>query len=127
MTNTNSYLKFVTAIEKLAPTRTRYHIGDRFIIDVTEVTHDLKNRNDLMNIWRRAGYIAKPLPSHIAIDTYYTDSEGTCWGYYNITTKRSDDGRRNVIDFDYLLECTPENVDYPVNECIRLREMDQEG
>lgn len=50
---TNSYLKLVTAIEKIAPTRTRYHIGDRFVIDVSEITHDLTSRHDLMNIWNK--------------------------------------------------------------------------
>lgn len=127
MTRENSYLKFVTNIEKIAENRTRYHIGDRFILDVTKVTHDLKDKHDFMNIWKRMGYIKKPLPSHIVIDTYYTDSNGNCWGYYNITTKRSDDGKRKLINFDYLMEHTPENVEYLVNECIRLREMDVEA
>jgi hypothetical protein len=117
------YLKLVTKTEKLARCRTRYYVGESFIIDVTRI-ETTTAKNDIMRIWEKAGYIKKVLPSRIHIDTYYTDTEGRCWSYYNITVKRSEDGTRRVIDFDYLLEATSENEKYLVDQCIRLREMD---
>lgn len=124
MDHKNYYLKFVTDIKAMSHTHVFYHVGGNFIVEVSKTDHDLKSKNDLMNVWKRMGYIKKALPSHVVIHTYFTDKNGNCWGYYNITTKRSDDGKQNVINFDYLLEYTPENVEYLVNECIRLREMD---
>ena len=114
-----SLLSLITSTERQGM-RTLYHVGSRFTVEATTVEHDLSSARDLMNIWKKAGYISKALPSHIAIDTYYTDNDGNCWGYYNITVKPSDDGKRRVIDFDYLREATPENELELVAECIRL-------
>ncbi len=114
-----SLLSLITSTEKQG-TRTLYHVGSRFTVEAMTVEHDLSRARDLMNIWKKAGYISKALPSHIAIYTYYTDNDGNCWGYYNITVKRSEDGKRRVIDFDYLREATPENEFELVAECIRL-------
>ena len=121
----NHYLKFVTSIDEVAEgVRWFYNVGDNFVIEVTKCTHDLKCKNDLMNLWKKHGYINKTMPTHIGINTYFTDCNNNCYGYYNITTKRSDDGKRNVVNFDYLREFTPENVNELIAECIRLREMD---
>lgn len=120
----NKYFRFVTKIEDVADTRTMYHIGDRFIIEVSRIFPDLKNPDSLMNIWKKWGYIPAVLPSYLVVRTYFTDISGNCWGWYNITEKTSEGGKRRVIDFDYLLEATPENEKRLVAECIRMREMD---
>lgn len=121
----NHYLQFITKIEELAEgTRWFYHIGDNFIIEVTKITHDLKNKKDMMNLWKKHGYISEALSTHISIHTYYTDVNNNCYGYYNIQHKRSEDGKRVVIDFDYIKEFTPDNVNELLAECIRMSEMD---
>lgn len=120
----NKYFQFVTKIEDVADTRTMYHIGDRFIVEVTRCTCDNVNPRSIMNIWKKAGYIPVVLPSYLVVNTYFTDISGNCWGWYNVTEKPSKDGKRRVIDFDYLLEATPENEKRLVAECIRMREMD---
>ena len=117
-TDNGAYLDLITSTEKQG-TRTLYHIGDRFTIEAMTVTHDLNNAHDLMNLWQKHGYITEKLTSHISIETYYTDEAG-CWGKYNITEKTSDDGKRRVINFDYLREATPENELELVAECIKL-------
>lgn len=121
---TRHYMQFVTSTEKMSDTRTRYHVGDRFTIDVTRCPADLSNPYSLMNIWKKHGFIAAVLPSYLVVDTYYTDVKGNCWGYYNVTHKKSEDGHRMVIDFNYLREATPENERELVARCIRLSEMD---
>lgn len=118
-TDNSAYLDLVTSIEKQG-TRTLYHIGKNFIVEASRCECDLKSPRALMNIWKKRGYIAEALPSHIVIDTYYTDKEGNCWGLYNITEKNSEDGKRRVLNFDYLREATPENELELVAECIRL-------
>lgn len=110
--------------KETAGTRRIYHVGERFQIEITTCEHDRKNKHDMMNIWKKEGYIENFLATHLNVSTYYTDIGGRCWGYYNITEKLSEDGRRNVIDFDYILEATEENEMYLVGQCIRMMEVD---
>lgn len=119
------YTKLITKVEEMAEDRRWFvYVGDNFIIEVTKIDHDLTNKHDLMNLWKKHGFIDKPLTTSVSIHTYYTDINGNCYGYYNITTKRSEDGKRNVIDFDYLRSFTPENVRELLAECIRMSELD---
>ena len=98
---------------------TLFYIGDNFIIEASQCFCDLKNKKDLMNIWKKHGYISKVLPSYISICTYYYNEKG-CRGLYNIIEKLSADGKRREINFNYLKEATPENMLELVAECIRL-------
>jgi hypothetical protein len=97
---------------------------DARTVEVTRCDHDLNNPHDNMRVCRKAGFIKTMLPTHIAVETYYYDINGNCWGLYNITEKLSDDGNRRVINFDYLREWTQDNINELVAECIRMREMD---
>lgn len=123
-TTINHYLQLVTMTEKESGTRIYTSRDGHFEIHVSCCTHDLKYKDDLMNLWEKAGFISQKLPTHICIDTYYTDINNNCYGYYNITHKRSEDGKRTVINFDYLREWTEENIRELVAECVRLCEMD---
>lgn len=117
--NMNHWLKLVSGTEELTGTRTRYYIGSRFIVEATRVKQDLSDKHSWMNLCKRRGYIDKALPSCIFLDTYFTDSQGNCWGWYNI--QRKNHGAQ--IDFDYIREATPENELELVAECIRMMEM----
>lgn len=79
-------------------------------------------KNALPYLWYKAGYTDKILDTYLCIHTYCTDSEGNCYGRYNPQTKRSDDGERNVINFDWMFENTEENKQKLINEVIRLFE-----
>lgn len=114
----NRYMSMVDSVDNPTPTRRCYHIGDRFTVEITAVSVDLANKNDLMNIWKKCGYISEVLPSWLSVNTCYTDNAGNSWGIYNIAEKRG--GTRNVINFDYIREATPENELELVAECIRL-------
>jgi hypothetical protein len=121
----NHYMQFVTDVETIVDDRRiLYRVGDRFAVEVTRCDHDLNNPHDMMRVWRKAGFIKTMLPTHIAVETYYYDINGNCWGLYNVTHKLSDDGHRHVINFDYLREWTQDNINELVAECIRMREMD---
>lgn len=111
----NHYLQFITGTE--------VYNGGNFEIVVSKCDHDLSYKHDTMRVWRKAGFIKTMLPTHIAVETYYYDINGNCWGLYNITEKLSDDGNRRVINFDYLREWTQDNINELVAECIRMYEM----
>ena len=109
----------ITRKETLSGTnRTRFYIGDNFMIEVSKCEHDLRKSHDLMNVWKCAGYIQKPLKTHIYVNTYFTDEKGCCHGWYNPTCKLTPDGKRMVIDFDYIKEYNAENIQYLLAKCI---------
>lgn len=117
----NAYLSRVTSTEAENDGRRRlYHVGPAFVVEVSICQHDLSNRRDLMHVWTQAGYIPTPLSTSLDVRTYYTDKAGNCWGWYNITERPSEDGRRMVIDFGYMREATPDHERELVAECIRL-------
>ncbi len=119
------YLNLITSIEPRGwkeingiNCRTLYNVGDRFAIEVTICEHDRKNKNDLANLWVRNGYLTEFLPTTAHISTYYTDIEGRCTGAYNIQHTRA-----GKIDFEWMFEATPENINKLLRECIRMEEM----
>lgn len=118
------YLKYVTEVEKLADTRTLYHVGENFFVEVLTCPHDLDYPGDLMNLWVKYGYIQEPLKTHIAVSTYYFIDD-KCVEKYNITIKRASNRPGYVLNFDYLREATPENEKELVAECIRLAVKDK--
>lgn len=117
-TTIEKYLKYVNKIEQLAQTQWYYYVNNNFIIEVSICKHNLSNPNDLINIWKKCGFINKVKDTHININTFYTNEKGECIGKYNITLRRK--GTRQVINFDYLLDATDKNIKLLVAECIRL-------
>ena len=117
-TTIDKYLKYVNKIEQLAQTRWYYYVNNNFIIEVSICEHNLSNPNDLMNIWKKCGFIDEVKDTHINIKTFYTNEKGECIGRYNITLRRK--GTRQVINFDYLLDATDKNIKLLVAECVRL-------
>lgn len=78
---------------------------------VIEIVHceNPGGKNSLPYAWYKNGWTDKVMETYIGCHTYVHDSEGFCFGIYNPTTKLSDDGKRSVINFDWLLEDTEEN------------------
>lgn len=95
--------------------------GETLTIELSECTNP-GGKNSLPYLWHKAGYTDKILDTYLCIHTYCTDSEGNCNGRYNPQTKRSDDGERSVINFDWMFENTEENKQRLINETIRLFE-----
>ena len=95
--------------------------GETLLIELSECTNP-GGRNALPVLWKKHGFIDRVLDTYISIHTYVTDSEGNCYGRYNPQTKLSDDGKRNVINFDWMFENTEENRQKLIDECIRLFE-----
>ena len=79
-------------------------------------------KNSLPYLWYKNGWTDKVMETYISCHTYVHDSEGSCFGIYNPTTKLSDDRKRSVINFDWLLEDTEENRKQIIEACIELFE-----
>lgn len=114
-------------IEKYTEHLTKIYITEKngkdesLMIELSECTNP-GGKNSLPYLWHKAGYTDKILDTYLCIHTYCTDSEGGCFGRYNPQEKRSDDGKRNVINFDWMFENTEENKQKLINEVIRLFE-----
>ena len=79
-----------------------------------------KDKDSLPYLWHKNGWTDNVMESYINCHTYVHDSEGGCYGGYNVTEKY--DGKRNVINFDWLLEDTEENRKKIIEACIELFE-----
>ena len=77
-------------------------------------------KNSLPYLWYKEGLTDKVMETYIGCHTYVYDSENGCYGGYNVTEKY--DGKRNVINFDWLLEDTEENRKKIIEACIELFE-----
>lgn len=91
----------------------------RFIVCITTCAHDKKNRHDLMHAWKKRGYVNRFMPTHLSVSTYYHEENGNCTGSYNPTCKTG--GAGYVLDFEWVLEATPENEMKLVEEADRMR------
>ena len=114
-------------VEKCCGSITLFHVtepnekGETLLIELSECENS-GGKNSLPALWKKSGFIDRVLDTYISIHTYVTDSEGNCYGRYNPQTKLSDDGKRNVINFDWMFENTEENKQKLIDECIRLFE-----
>ena len=78
--------------------------------------------HSLPYLWKKAGYINRVLETYWSLSTYATEDggNGTCWGRYNPQEKPSEDGKRRVIDFNWMFEATEENRQKLIAEVERL-------
>ncbi len=92
--------------------------GETLVIEMHECTNP-GGKDSLPYLWKKHGYTDRVLETYLSIHTYCTDSEGNCCGRYNPQSKLSEDGKRNVINFDWMFENTEENKQKLINEVIR--------
>ena len=76
-------------------------------------------KKSLPYLWYKDGFTDRIMETYVGCNTYVNDSEGGCRGDYNPQTKRSEDGKRNMINFDWLFENTKDNRKKIIEECIR--------
>lgn len=95
--------------------------GEMLVIELVECTNPC-GKNSLPYLWKKHGYTDRVLETYLSIHTHCTDSENNCYHRYNPQIKLSEDGKRNVINFDWMFENTEENKEKLINECIRLFE-----
>ena len=79
-------------------------------------------KNSLPYLWYKNRFMDRILETWIGCNTYVHDSENGCYGGYNVQVKQSDDGKRHVINFDWIFEDTEENRKKIIEACIKLFE-----
>lgn len=92
---------------------------ERMTIEIVHCTNP-GGKNSLPYAWHNNGWTNKVMKTWIGCNTYVHDSEGNCYGGYNVTEIY--DGKRNVINFDWMLEDTRENMIKIVEACMKLFE-----
>lgn len=93
--------------------------GEKLIIELSKC-EDCNLKNSLPKLWKQHGYIDRVLKTSWSIQTYVKDTEGNSFGRYNPQLKLSEDGKRTVINFDWMFEATEENKEKLLNEVYKL-------
>ena len=66
-------------------------------------------KSSLPRLWKKAGHIDRVLETWWSVDVYCYDDRDGCRSRYNPTMKPG--GAGYVLDFDWVLEGTPENME----------------
>ena len=112
-------------IEQMAETRWFYTFteknakGETLIIELSHCTNS-GGSHALPELWKKNGYIDRVLETYWCISTYVRDTENNCYGRYNPQSKLSEDGKRSVINFDWMFEATEENKEKLINEVVKI-------
>lgn len=114
------YLCMIQKVERMGTIRYRFTIADNFCMDMVICEHDLNDKNDLMNLWYKHGYVKERTLTHMGLDCYYTDFENGCYGRYNPTIVKS------KLNFEWVLPYTPENLGKLLAESIKRYVEDSE-
>lgn len=118
-------------VEQMAETRWFYTFtepnakGEKIVVELCKCTNPGGN-NALPVLWKKHGYIDRVLETYWSIETYVKDTESSCYGGYNPQHKLSEDGKRMVINFDWMFEATEENKEKLIGEVFRVFSL-QEG
>lgn len=114
------YLDMIQKVERMGTIRYRFTIADNFCMDVVICEHDLNDKNDLMNLWYKHGYVKERTLTHMGLGCYYTDFENGCYGRYNPTETKS------KLNFEWVLPYTPENLGKLLAEAIKRYDDDSD-
>jgi hypothetical protein len=113
------------AIKQVAETRWFYEFtepnakGETIVLELMKCTNSGSSQA-LPILWHKHGAIDRVLETYWCVETYATDTEGMCYGRYNPQSKLSEDGKRAVINFDWMFEATEENKQKLIDEAFRL-------
>lgn len=89
--------------------------GERLVVDLVKCENPGDARS-LPNLWKKHGYIDGVLNTWIGVDVYVTDKAGNSRRDYDPTVL---DNNGHRINFDWMLEDTPENRDRIIAEICR--------
>jgi hypothetical protein len=91
--------------------------GESLTVEVNSCYNE-KSPRCLPVLWYKNGWTDRLILNYWSVRSYVHDPDGNCYGRYDFT-KLSDDGKSRVIDFDWILENTIENLEKMVAEMLR--------
>lgn len=80
--------------------------------------YNTENPHSLPVLWHKNGWTKELILNYWHIRHYVYDKDGNCYGKYDYV-KNSEDGKRYVIDFDWVMENTIENLEKLIAESLR--------
>ena len=94
--------------------------NEKIAVEFSKCTNS-GTKYSLPYLWKKNGYTDKLLETYWSVNVFATEDggNGTCYGRYNPTTKIAENGKRMVLDFDWLLEATEENAAKLLHEVER--------
>lgn len=78
--------------------------GEQILVELVSCTRHPGSQS-LPILWKTKGLIDRVLDTWVGVNTYVTSEDGTCRGAYN----PQESGIGHKINFDWMLEDTPEN------------------
>jgi hypothetical protein len=93
--------------------------GERMVFSLVHCDNPGGN-NSLPYLWKKEGYIDRILETYVCIETSVYDTEDVCRIDYNPQIEWDENKKRNVINFDWMLEDTEENRQKLIDEALRL-------
>lgn len=96
--------------------------GERVVAEISECyPSDGKGwgKYGLPTLWHKHGYTEEVLPSYLCLTVWAYDENGQCWGMYNPQHMLAWDGKRGILDFDWVLPVSQENVKRLLAEVVR--------
>jgi hypothetical protein len=91
--------------------------GERLALSVS-CCYNTKSPHCLPVLWYKAGYTDRVILDYFCVDTAVYDKDGFCYRKYDFS-KLSEDGKRRVVDFDWVLELSKENLEKLIREVLR--------
>lgn len=104
-------------VEKMAPTRFYVDLGnnslnENILVEVS-LCENPGGKHSLPYLWKKNGWMDHELKTWIHLMVYVTDPSGLCHGKYNPTEKGG------KVNFDWIFEVTPENLEKLLTEVER--------
>lgn len=91
--------------------------GERLVLEVN-ACYNVESPHSLPVLWFKNGWTDRLILDYWSVRPFVYDKDGNCYSGYDFT-KTSEDGQRRVIDFDWILEVTAENLEKMVKEILR--------
>ena len=94
--------------------------GEKITVEISKTFVDDLSKSSLPYLWLKKGYTKKLFTNYLVCEVYAEDKKGNCYDRYNPTTKLSDDKKRMVIDFEWMLEVSDENIKKILDKVYQL-------
>jgi hypothetical protein len=92
-------------------------LGERLVIEVN-CCYNVKSQHALPVLWYKNGWTDHLILNYIDVRPYVYNEDGECYDRYSFT-KTSEDGKRRVIDFDWVLDANEANLAKLLTELLK--------
>lgn len=95
----------------------RNKLNERLVVEVN-CCYNEKGKHTLPVLWFKNGWTDHLILNYIDVRPYVYNENGDCYDKYSFT-KTSEDGKRRVIDFDWVLDANETNLAKLITELLK--------